>query len=878
MKTDEIRAKYLDFFSRRGHRLVESDSLVPAEDPTVLFTPAGMNQFKKQFMGCLTGFSRAASAQRCLRTDDLEKVGKTDCHHTFFEMLGNFSFGDYFKKDAINWAWEFLTAELRIDHAKLSVSVHKDDDEAYRIWKEDVRVPEARIARLGDKDNFWPADAREKGPNGPCGPCSEIFFDMGAAGFACSSPDCGPGCGCGRYVEIWNLVFTQFNRREGGILEPLPQKNIDTGMGLERISAVMQGVRSNFETDAFSPLVDAIKAGCPVGGPAVAASEVYAVADHLRAAVFAIYDGILPSNEARGYVVRKLIRKSVLHLRGIGINGLFLHTLVPVAARAMRLPYPELVERAAGIEAVISAEERSFQATLSNSETMLEAKLGSFRSSPDAHRAGIAAFQLYDTYGIPFELTSSWAAGQGIKLSAGSFEKEMELQKNRSKAGSAMQGDVFCLEQTWQKGLPATEFLGYTSYEAQGRVLKIIAGDDEIEEAGQGSRVRVVLDRSVFYAESGGQCGDTGTIKGAGAQVQVIDTKKIDKIIMHDCRVISGVLRKGEDVLCALDKERRLNVARNHTATHLLQAALRLVLGPQVRQQGSMVAEDRLRFDFANPSALSREELDKVEALVNSFVLENPALEKREMTLEEAKSEGALAFFAEKYAEKVRVITVPGISKELCGGTHLDFAGQIGQFRILQESSVAQGVRRIEAVTGSAAYALAKEEETVISSAAEALGVPANALVTEAQKKASRIRDLEKELSALRMENARSSALKLLDSAQKINKFKLVSGMIPDADPDVLRRAVDSLKKESPLATLFALGSVKGGRAFLVLGATQDLCAGGFKVSGMIGEVAALIGGSGGGRADFAQAGGSRPDKIEEALLKFRELAERAEI
>ncbi len=877
MKTDEIRTKFLDFFSKRGHRVVESDSLVPADDPTVLFTPAGMNQFKKQFMGCLTGFSRAATAQRCLRTDDLDKVGRTDCHHTFFEMLGNFSFGDYFKKEAINWAWEFLTAELRIDPAKLSVSVHKDDDEAYGIWKDDVRVPESRIARLGDKDNFWPADAREKGPNGPCGPCSEIFFDMGA-GLGCSSEDCGPGCGCGRYVEIWNLVFTQFNRREGGILEPLPQKNIDTGMGLERISAVMQGVGSNFETDAFMPLVGAIRAGCPGGGAAAGASEVYAVADHLRATVFSIYDGILPSNEARGYVVRKLIRKSVLHLRGMGIDGLFLHKLVPAVVRAMRLPYPDLAGRSAEIEAVISAEERSFQNTLAGSETMLETKLGVFRSSPDAHKAGIAAFQLYDTYGIPFELTSSWAAGQGIELSAGSFEKEMELQKNRSKAGSVMQGDVFCAERAWQKGLPATEFLGYALYETQGRVLKIIAGDDEIEEAGQGSRVGVVLDRSVFYAESGGQCGDTGTIKGAGAQLQVIDTRRMDKVVVHDCRVISGVLRKGEDVVCVLDKERRLNVARNHTATHLLQAALRSVLGAQVRQQGSMVAEDRLRFDFVNPSALSREELDRVEELVNGFVLDNSAVEKREMSLEEAKAEGALAFFAEKYADKVRVISVPGVSKELCGGTHLDFTGQIGQFRILQESSVAQGVRRIEAVTGRAAYALAKEKEAVISSAAEALGVPVNALASEAQKKASRIRDLEKELSAFRMENARSSALKLLDFAQKINNFKLVSGMIPEADPEVLRKAVDSLKKESPLATLFALGSVKAGRAFLVLGATQDLCSGGFKVSGMIGEVAAVIGGSGGGRADFAQAGGSRPDKLEEALLKFRELAEQLKI
>jgi len=873
MKTDEIRAKYLDFFFRRGHRVVESDSLVPADDPTVLFTPAGMNQFKKQFMGCLTGFSRAATAQRCLRTDDLEKVGKTDCHHTFFEMLGNFSFGDYFKKDAINWAWEFLTRELRISPDKLSVSVHKEDDEAYRIWKEEIGVPESRIARLGDKDNFWPADARDKGPNGPCGPCSEIFFDMGE-GYGCSAAQCGPGCNCGRYVEIWNLVFTQFNRKDGGILEPLPQKNIDTGMGLERISAVMQGVRSNFETDAFRPLTAAVIAGSPRPRAELKLNEVYAVADHLRAAVFSIYDGILPSNEARGYVVRKLIRKSILHLRGMGISGFFLHKLTSVAAEAMRSPYPGLKARSAEIEAVIASEERAFQLTLSNSGALLEEKLGVFRASPDAHKAGIAAFQLYDTYGIPFELTLSWAAEKGIALGAEAFEKEMELQKNRSKAKSAMQGDVFCVEQSWQKDLPATEFLGYSLQEAESRVLKIIAGDEEVEQAAQGNRVSVVLERSVFYAESGGQCGDTGYIKSAGAEAEVLDTRKIDKVIVHDCRVVSGVLRKGDEVSAVLDKERRLAVARNHTATHLLQAALRQILGAQVRQQGSLVSGDRLRFDFTNPGALSREDLDRVEALVNGFVLANTAVEKKEISLEQAKQEGALAFFAEKYADKVRVISVPGVSKELCGGTHLDFTGQIGQFRILQESSVAQGVRRIEAVTGFSAYALAKERDGIIFGAAEALGVPANSLVAEAQKKASRIRELEKELSVLRLEEARNSASRLLESAQNINGIKLVSGVLDGADPDVLRKAVDSLKKESPQATLLALGGIKGERVFLVLGATQDLCAGGLNISKMIGEVAPLIGGSGGGRADFAQAGGNRPENLEQALLKFRELAE----
>ncbi|MCU0651259.1 MAG: alanine--tRNA ligase, partial [Candidatus Omnitrophica bacterium] len=712
MKADILREKYLEFFRSKKHKAVESDSLVPKDDPTVLFTPAGMNQFKKQFLGMITDFTRATSSQRCLRTDDLEKVGKTDCHHTFFEMLGNFSFGDYFKAEAIAWAWEFLTKELNIAPQRLWVSVYKDDDEAYDIWKDKICVPAERIVRLGDHDNFWPADAKEKGPNGPCGPCSEIFIDLGQSA-GCGKPGCSPACSCGRFIEIWNLVFTQFNRKDGGILEPLPQKNIDTGMGLERITAVMQGVTNNFQTDLFEPLLKEIKAAAKKP-EAVQISEFYAVADHLRAIAFSVLDGILPSNEARGYVVRKLIRKSSMHLRSMGIHEPFLYRLVPVLADIMKKPYPQLQQRREDISSVILAEEKNFIAVLETSNTVLEEKYAGFEGGSNAWQAGEIAFELYDTYGIPLELTKAWLSKRKIEFSQESFDKKLEEQKARSKSKSAMQGDVFSLKEAHLKDVPATVFVGYEQTAAKVEVIKILKDGKEVEQINAGDEAKIILNLSPFYAESGGQVGDTGVLNLCSGIFEVTDTQKFGKVFLHVGRVKEGhikILNAGE---AKVDPERRLAIARNHTATHLLQAALRKVLGTHVQQQGSWVGVDRLRFDFTHLSGVKDRELDRIEEIVNGYVIADLAVDKKEMSLQEAREQGALAFFAEKYEDNVRIVSISDISKEFCGGTHLDRTGFIGLFKILHESSVASGVRRIEALTGAAAYRQMKEDQSVL--------------------------------------------------------------------------------------------------------------------------------------------------------------------
>ena len=865
MKADELREKYLEFFRSKKHKVAASDSLVPKEDPTVLFTPAGMNQFKKQFLGLITDFTRATSSQRCLRTDDLDKVGKTDCHHTFFEMLGNFSFGDYFKKEAIAWAWEFLTSELKIPAEKLWVSVYQDDDEAYGIWKNDVRFPVEKIVKLGDHDNFWPADAKEKGPNGPCGPCSEIFFDLGPH-VGCGKKDCTPACGCGRFIEIWNLVFTQFNRKEGGVLEPLPQKNIDTGMGLERITAVMQGVRSNFETDLFQPVIREIRSAA--NHHAEKDQPVfYAIADHTRAIVFSIFDGILPSNEARGYVVRKLIRKSVLHLRDVGIHEPFLNRLVPVLAEVMKKPYPELAATRENIASVILSEEKNFIATLNASDALLAEKFSALIDSPNADQAGAIVFQLYDTYGIPLVLTTAWLAKNRIPFSQEAFDRELNQQKQRSKSGSAMQGDVFSIQELALKGVADTKFVGYDAFSCAAKVIKILKGSQEIAEAKQGDEVKFILDTSVFYPESGGQVGDTGIIAACNGEFEVLDTLKTEKVIVHLGRVKQGVIRQFDSCKAEVDKERRLAIMRNHTATHLLQAALRKVLGTHVQQQGSFVAEDRLRFDFTHFKGLSKQELDRVEELVNSYIIRNLAVSKKEMSQDEARQLGALAFFAEKYEDTVRVVSVEGISREFCGGTHLDFIGSIGVCKIVSESSIASGVRRIEAYTGAGAYKAFKEEEEVLAGVAEALKSPQDKIVSELEKRLKNIKDLEKQLAAQRLSGVAASIDGMLKQAVSIKDFAVVLQRLEDADMELLRKTADLLKQKSP-RLVACLCSAMPGRVNLVVATNiSQLDAG-----ALIKQIAGEIGGSGGGRKDFAQAGGTQPENLARAFEKLKEI------
>ena len=866
MLANTLREKFLQFFKSKKHRIVESDSLVPKDDPTVLFTPAGMNQFKKQFLGVISDFTRVASSQRCLRTDDLDKVGKTSGHHTFFEMLGNFSFGDYFKKEAISWAWEFLTQELKISEDKLWVSVYKDDDEAYKIWKDQVKVPENKIVKLGDKENFWPAEAKEKGPNGPCGPCSEIFYDFGKD-IGCRKKDCDPSCNCGRFVEIWNLVFTQFNRKEGGKLEPLPKKNIDTGMGLERLAAVMQGVKNNFETELFQPIIRAIEREA---SRSIQVANAYAVADHLRAICFSIYDGVMPSNEERGYVIRKLIRKSSLHLRSLAIDKPFLYKLVPVLSEIMKEPYPELGQRQENIAAIILTEEKNFIATLDSSDKLLQEKFKEPLTHSNPVQAGKIAFQLYDTYGIPLELVLDWLSKHKIKISQEAFDHELETQKKRSKAQSTMKGDVFSLKQE-VSGLKATKFLGYTGYETKAKVLRIIQGGKEAKKITAGQEAEIILDKTTLYAESGGQVGDVGEIIKGKNIFAVLDTKLVERTVIHYGKVKLGSFKKLDLVNAVVDKERRLAIARNHTATHLLQAALRKVLGKHVQQQGSLVASEKLRFDFTHFKDLNKEELARIEEEVYRAAIENHELCTKTLTLPQAKKTGALAFFAEKYEGKVRVVSVSNISSELCGGTHLDSTGSIGLFKIIHEGSVASGVRRIEAVTGNYAYQLVKEEEGNLEDISTLLNASKEKIIPELEKRLSRNKELEKQLGAQKLDQAKNSLDTLLEGAEVINGLKVIAKIIPGLDMGLLRKTVDLIKEKSD-NTIIALGCESNGRALLVMGITADLSAKGFDATKLIVEVAKAIGGSGGGRKDFAQAGGTQPENFEKAFTELKRM------
>jgi len=874
MQAYTLRKRFLDFFKSKRHKIVDSDSLVPKEDPTVLFTPAGMNQFKKEFLGLGSGLKRAASAQRCLRTDDLDKVGETSGHHTFFEMLGNFSFGDYFKKEAISYAWEFLTQDIKVSKEKLWVSVYKEDDEAYKIWQELVRLPRNKIIKLGDKENFWPSEAKAKGPNGPCGPCSEIFFDLGE-NIGCKKEGCNPSCDCGRFVEVWNLVFTQFNRKEGGVLEPLPKKNIDTGMGLERLAAVMQGVANNFETDLFTPIIKEI-ARNQKSEIRNQKELVYAVADHIRAIAFAIYDGVLPSNEGRGYVVRKLIRKATVHLKTMGFTHPFLYKLVPVVADIMKEYYAEMDTRKENIAEIILSEEKNFLLTLNSSDTIFKEKFREFSDRQNPEEAGRIAFQLYDTYGIPLELTMNWLEKKSIRISKESLDKELGEQKMRSKLQSAMKGDVFSDKDLVYR-IKATQFLGYHEYCVKAKIIKIVKGDIETKKIIEGDEAVLVLDKTPFYAESGGQVGDTGEfLKGKNASFKVIDTKKFGKVIVHIGKVKAGNFKKNDYILAKVNRERRLSIARNHTATHLLQAALRKVLGAHVKQQGSLVAEDRLRFDFTHFKDINKEELNRIEEVVNNYIISNHGLNAKQMPLSQAKKSDALAFFGEKYEQRVRVISVGDFSKELCGGTHLDATGQIGIFKITQELSVASGIRRIEAVTGNEAYKIIKEEERIISDISNTLKVPVEKITQEVEKRFSRVKELEKQLSSQRLDSIKLSLDSLIHEASVIKDIKIITKEMENLDLDLLRKNIDLIKAKTDNA-IIALGSKVGNRALLVMGVTEDLCKKGFDASLLIKDVARLIGGSGGGRSDFAQAGGRDPGNLEKAFEELKNIVSKSE-
>ena len=706
LKSAELRKEFLEFFRSKGHTVVPSDSLIPSNDPSLLFTGAGMNQFKEYFLGFKRDKKRAASCQKCFRTGDVEQVGQTASHLTFFEMLGNFSFGDYFKKEACLWAWEFMTARLKIPKEKLWATVYEQDEEAAEIWKKEIGLPPERIVRMGAKDNFWPSNAPADGPNGPCGPCSELHYDYGCCtiGKKCPDPEkCQPGCPCGRFVEVWNLVFTQYDRQPDGSLKPLPAPNIDTGMGLERLTAVMQGKTAGFETDLFQPMVEAIKSLLVPGTAVPGTSQVYAIADHVRALSFLISDGVVPSNDGRGYVLRMLLRKAVRAGRSLGLNKPFLYQLSPLVVKTMGEAYPELTHRRESIALVIKTEEERFFQMLEEKIPLVEAEIQTHRKSwLDA--ATMARF--YDTHGLSYEEISVISFKHSVGFAPKEeFEKALKMLQAKSREKSAFSGTIFAKDvfQERVSGIKATDFVGYESLTARTKVLGLIQENRLVNEAKAPAKIAVVMDQSPFYGEAGGQVGDAGVLHASEGKLKVTDTQWVGGILAHQAELTEGKIRVNDPVRAEVDASRRQLVARNHTATHLLHAALRKVLGAHVAQAGSRVAPDHLRLDFSHGQGLTGSQRDSVESLVNEWVERNDPVRVDKMGIDEAKKTGAMALFGEKYGSQVRVVSIGDISKELCGGTHLEGSGDVGFLTIVEEGSIASGVRRVEALTAQAA-------------------------------------------------------------------------------------------------------------------------------------------------------------------------------
>jgi len=870
MKTSDVRSAYLKFFEERGHKVVPSDSLVPDDDPTVFFTPAGMNQFKDQFLG-RGGLScrRAVSCQKCFRTDDIEEVGLTPCHHTFFEMLGNFSFGDYFKKGAIELAWEFVAGRLKIDPDTLYVSIYKDDGESFDIWKNTIGLAAERIYKLGEHDNYWPADAPSESPAGTlCGPCTEIFVDMGPQPHCPDPAKCDITCDCKRYVEIWNLVLQQFEKGDGpGDLRPLSMQNIDTGMGLERTAAVLQGVMSNFEIDIFKPIVRAVADTLEVEADPNDSSirHVRRIADHARGVAFCIADGALPSNEGRGYVVRRLIRRAMRDGLELGAKEPFIYSLVPAVAKVMSDAYPEITERRENIAGIIKAEEERFQTTLENGSRLLEELVAGLESKGLGVLPGEEAFRLYDTYGLPLELTESILAESGMTTDCEGFEREMTRQRAQARSASSMMGDAFDtgpLGHVKDLAKP-TAFVGHELTSCKAAVAAILAGGELADAAEAGAEVTIVLDETPFYGEAGGQVGDTGVISSGTGKVEVLDTLRTHGYFLHAGKVTDGRIGKGQAVVCEVDVVRRQAIRRAHTATHLLQNALRTVLGVHVEQAGSLVAPDRLRFDFSHHSAVTAGEIERVEQIVNENILGDARVTAVEMPVAEAKASGAIALFGEKYGDVVRVVKIGDYSIELCGGTHLNSIAQTGLFRIVSESSVAAGTRRIEAVTGCEAIEHGRRRERTLERVASILGSDEARVLDRAEKLLADTRELKAEIKKLKKSGAGESAGDIAASAVDAGGVKLIAYKSGQKMND-LRQLCDVLKRKLESGVV-VLASGAGGKLSLVVGVTKDLTPG-LHAGKIIKDIASLIGGGGGGRPDMAQAGGKDPSKIGDLL------------
>jgi alanyl-tRNA synthetase len=865
----ELRRAFIRYFELQGHQVVPSSALIPQADPTLLFTNAGMNQFKRVFLGEETrAYKRAVTVQKCLRAggkhNDLENVGYTRRHHTFFEMLGNFSFGDYFKEDAIQFGWEFLTQTVGLSKDRMWVTIFRDDDEADELWKK-VGVPASRIVRCGEKDNFW-----QMGDTGPCGPCSELHFDQGPSVPGDDRPN-GEG---DRVIEIWNLVFMQFNRDAAGTLHPLPKPSIDTGMGLERLAAVAQGVYSNYDSDVFTPLLSAVaaRAGVRYGGQDSTDRSMRVVADHLRAITFLMADGVLPSNEGRGYVLRRILRRAARHGRLLGIVEPFLYELTAAVVSQMAEVYSEVQGAAATIAEATRGEEERFIATLDQGLPILNEMMAKASSAGSKVLSGSEVFKLYDTYGFPMDLMAEACREQGMTLDEAGFDQAIEEQRTRArKTGGFEQETTRPAVSELAGRVGATKFIGYDRLESESLVQAILKGDRLVKEAAEGDAVELVLDVTPFYAEGGGQVGDQGTLTGREGQVKITETMRpAPTVILHKGTVTKGRIREGEQLHMTVNATTRQDAQRNHTATHLLHAALRDMLGPHVKQYGSLVGPNRLRFDFAHFRPLSSRDVDEIEMVVNNEVRKNERVATEVMSIQDAVAKGALAFFGDKYGEQVRVVTVESFSKELCGGTHCRQTGDIGSFRIVSETGVAAGVRRIEAQTGSGALTHMKKLETDVRELSDLLKVGQSELVAKTRKILTQLKDKERELEELKLKMAGGSAV---DATVKMVAGIQVHVQRTDGlDVNGMRALADQLRDKLKSGVV-ALGAANDGKVSLLVIVTKDLIDR-LKAGDLIKEMAAEVGGTGGGRPEMAQAGGKDPARLDGALEKVFGLVE----
>ncbi|MEJ2469679.1 MAG: alanine--tRNA ligase [Desulfuromonadales bacterium] len=874
MKTgSEIRQIFLKYFEDRGHTIVPSSSLVPHNDPTLLFTNAGMNQFKDCFLGQeKRDYVRAASSQKCVRAggkhNDLENVGRTARHHTFFEMLGNFSFGDYFKKEAIAYAWEFLTVDLGIDKDRLYVSVYTDDDEAADIWHAQEGVPRERIFRFED-DNFW-----AMGDTGPCGPCSEIFYDNGPE-IGCDSPDCTVGCDCDRYMEIWNNVFMQFDRQADGTMTPLPKPAVDTGMGLERITTVIQKVQSNYDTDLLRDIIGYIEnlSGKTYGNRSDDDVSMRVMADHSRATAYLIADGVMPSNEGRGYVLRRIMRRAMRHAKMLGFADPVLHKTAVFVLEFMAEAYPREAERKAFVAKIVEKEEERFIQTLDKGLRILNEEIDRLKQRQTTVIPGDVLFKLYDTYGFPTDLTADIVEADGFSIDEAGFERCMEEQRQKAREhwkGSGEQAIEVIYRQLLDQGI-TVQFTGYQELATNSRILALLHDGEQVSQAGPGENVEIVTAATPFYGESGGQVGDCGTISGPGLEIAIDETKKpLPELFVHVGRIRQGSAQIGQEVRLLVDDEARKATARNHTATHILHAALVDILGDHVKQAGSLVAPDRLRFDFSHFSALTAVELHRIEQQVNRRIRENQAVETHEMAADDAIAAGATALFGEKYGETVRVVNLGEFSMELCGGTHTSAAGDIGLFKITQESGIAAGVRRIEAVTGARAIDLVQEQEDTLTRLAGLVKSDRQQLETRLAKMMEHQKELEREVATLESRLKAGQADDIMNQVTEIDGIRLLAAEVEATDGKGLREMADKLRDKLGSGVV-VIGCRQPGKVNLLVAVTNDLT-GRLHAGKLVGALATEVGGRGGGRPDLAQAGGDQPEHLANALAKASQL------